>query len=447
MEAQAVARQAFEAAYLAAAPLCEDQRALKRALREAAAALLAKLEAAQATKEAQTPPAEPSAPDEEARWAARVCKAVVKDMRHSEFCVAWSRRGGRSTTTFARRYRDFEALWKALRSGRLVAFQPLVVPLLPTKVGFGRHVEQSFVAAREAGLRRWLGVVTASPAARAAPCLARFLDPRTGPGTFAHDEAARSPDDDAFEETGAERPPPGGRQRAFSRLLSEKAALDGAAHAYRRASDATKALRARVAAARRPTRARAGAGGAAGALAPRRRAAPAREPGFIPDMPDLSPIKERPAPRREAPPPPKPAPPKPAPRGAADDGDYPTWRTDHAQSWRRQSAASSPPPPPAPAAASPGNGQRALARWANRRALADLLADLPALVPGAPAPGERPDAHGVRGAYLRAARFLHPDKQKNLSPDARDVANECFLLLKDKYERHATALAARERRV
>jgi len=63
------------------------------------------------------------------------------------------------------------------------------------------------------------------------------------------------------------------------------------------------------------------------------------------------------------------------------------------------------------------------------------------------APGERPDAHGVRGAYLRAARFLHPDKQKNLSPDARDVANECFLLLKDKYERHATALAARERRV
>ena len=165
--------------------------------------LLAKLEAAQATKEAP-PPAEPSAPDEEARWAARVCKAVVKDMRHSEFCVAWSRRGGRSTTTFARRYRDFEALWKALRSGRLVAFQPLVVPLLPTKVGFGRHVEQSFVAAREAGLRRWLGVVTASPAARAAPCLARFLDPRTGPGTFAHDEAARSPDDDAFEETGAE---------------------------------------------------------------------------------------------------------------------------------------------------------------------------------------------------------------------------------------------------
>ena len=220
-----MARQAFEAAYLAAAPLCEDQRALKRALREAAAALLAKLEAAQATKEAQTPPAEPSAPDEEARWAARVCKAVVKDMRHSEFCVAWSRRGGRSTTTFARRYRDFEALWKALRSGRLVAFQPLVVPLLPTKVGFGRHVEQSFVAAREAGLRRWLGVVTASPAARAAPCLARFLDPRTGPGTFAHDEAARSPDDDAFEETGAERPPPGGRRAAFSRLLSEKAAL------------------------------------------------------------------------------------------------------------------------------------------------------------------------------------------------------------------------------
>ena len=51
MEAQAVARQAFEAAYLAAAPLCEDQRALKRALREAAATLLAKLEAAQATEE------------------------------------------------------------------------------------------------------------------------------------------------------------------------------------------------------------------------------------------------------------------------------------------------------------------------------------------------------------------------------------------------------------
>ena len=251
-----MARQAFEAAYLAAAPLCEDQRALKRALREAAATLLAKLEAAQATTEAP-PPAEPSAPDEEARWAARVCKAVVKDMRHSEFCVAWSRRGGRSTTTFARRYRDFEALWKALRSGRLVAFQPLVVPLLPTKVGFGRHVEQSFVAAREAGLRRWLGVVTASPAARAAPCLARFLDPRTGPGTFAHDEAARSPDDDAFEETGAEQPPPGGRRAAFSRLLSEKAALDGAAHAYKRAHDATRALRARVAAAREAHAARA----------------------------------------------------------------------------------------------------------------------------------------------------------------------------------------------
>ena len=168
-------------------------------------------------------------------------------------------------------------------------------------------------------------------------------------------------------------------------------------------------------------------------------------------MPDLSPIKERPAPRREAPPPQRPAPQKPAPRGAADDGDYPTWRTDHAQSWRRQSAASSPPPPAAPARPpAPGDAGDAaarVARWANRRALADLLADLPALVPGAPAPGERPDAHGVRGAYLRAARFLHPDKQKNLSPDARDVANECFLLLKDKYERHATALAARERRV
>ena len=76
------------------------------------------------------------------------------------------------------------------------------------------------------------------------------------------------------------------------------------------------------------------------------------------------------------------------------------------------------------------------ARWARRRPLEELLFDLSELLPGAPRPKEKPRAEQLRAAYLKAALYLHPDKVQahGLGDEALGVANECFILLKERYE-------------
>ena len=88
---------------------------------------------------------------------------------------------------------------------------------------------------REAGLRRWLAAVVASPSARRSSCVRRFLDPRAEAGAFAFAEPRTR--DDAV--TFAPSSPRNDRDDEFR----ERRCVEAAARGCRRAEAAARALR------------------------------------------------------------------------------------------------------------------------------------------------------------------------------------------------------------
>ncbi|KAJ1460504.1 hypothetical protein M885DRAFT_612546 [Pelagophyceae sp. CCMP2097] len=267
---EAHVKATFEALYAAVQPLVDEsgQAALRLALRTAARALLREPQAAA-----------PSTPAEDAavRWSVAVSGSRVSadfEDVHAEYGVARTalpkgeatvaRTAAAHPTTVAwRRYRDFDALWNALRRrGRFV-------PTLPPKRLRATSADTACVLARGRALRRWLQIIVASPALRRTQAFRRFCDDKVA--AFADDDAADDADDDSKDDGGAGRFSEAPRvswaswvdasarpswtdarpsfaprlpSPAAAQLLREQASLGGARHALEALLRATLALQA-----------------------------------------------------------------------------------------------------------------------------------------------------------------------------------------------------------